>query len=755
MPAPIGRILQAKLAVGTSEDPLEEEADRVADEVLRAPMAAWARERRPRALVPMSETTLQLMQRRPARREDGNEAPASVDRVLRSGGGRPLDGEARSFFERRFGYDFSGVRVHTSTEAAASARTVGAKAYTVGRDIVFAAGRHAPGEREGRRLLAHELAHVVQQGGAAARPAEGPAAMTAGATAGAQTAAPIAVSPAPVHVARDAAADGNGSSANPAAAPKDTGEIVVASRAREIAKIREICHSTIITDGDVEEILRTLAPLEDAVIVAVMRALLPKERTDYVDNLNSPHVKWRREVLASLYAMKGPASEGGGPDCLNMLDTDVIEDMNLGGLSPLERQELIFVMDNVGAKKRAHILASDNGKAVQAVVAGGAPTSTDPKLDAGSTAREEALSKERAIDRAYLESDQGKEEVEAVMRPLKSFIVTSNDAVKVLDFLVARYDRNAPKDGPIQQPKLRALARALEENGLLDLFVEKLPEEAWNSPNGPEDLRRATFLAMITYRPPEKNVRMAEELLKTVLPVSAEEARLAYWLIKVMPPRVQDEFRRWEDGDLLRRLERSLPVEMQRSPSYEPLMTKVDERTGQIKDVSGEEAKALEDMKSLLDGLVNELQKDDGEQAAHWFYDSIRAEPAARRNGVAAVIRRLDTLGLLEPALERLGLPFLFREDNRLTTFQIISARDPVRLAAHARQLLSLGVFDWRVNADEAFYAFNLIKGLPEAERAAFLEADGGAWWTKIEEIGRRVGARVGGHHVLHGRQGR
>lgn len=79
--------------------------------------------------------------------------------------GRPLEPSARSFFESRLGHDFSGVRVHTDERAAESASAVGAHAYTVGRDVVFGAGRYSPNTPDGRRLLAHELAHVVQQDG--------------------------------------------------------------------------------------------------------------------------------------------------------------------------------------------------------------------------------------------------------------------------------------------------------------------------------------------------------------------------------------------------------------------------------------------------------------------------------------------------------------------------------------------------------------------------------------------------------------
>jgi hypothetical protein len=92
----------------------------------------------------------------------------AVDAGRRSPG-QPLEEGLRGFMESRFGQDFSRVRVHADAEAAASARAVNALAYTVGPDLVFGAGRYAPGSAEGRRLLAHELTHVVQQTGGGAR----------------------------------------------------------------------------------------------------------------------------------------------------------------------------------------------------------------------------------------------------------------------------------------------------------------------------------------------------------------------------------------------------------------------------------------------------------------------------------------------------------------------------------------------------------------------------------------------------------
>ncbi|MET0622224.1 MAG: DUF4157 domain-containing protein [Pyrinomonadaceae bacterium] len=86
----------------------------------------------------------------------------------RLGAGSPLAPELRAYFEPRLGLDLGGVRVHTGAQASAAARSLGAAAYAVGEDVVFGDGAYAPGTAAGRRLVAHELAHVAQQRGAAA-----------------------------------------------------------------------------------------------------------------------------------------------------------------------------------------------------------------------------------------------------------------------------------------------------------------------------------------------------------------------------------------------------------------------------------------------------------------------------------------------------------------------------------------------------------------------------------------------------------
>lgn len=105
---------------------------------------------------------VQLQGLRKGRPEDGAYAPPEVHRVL-STSGQPLAPILRSRFERGFSRDFSHVRVHANEDAANSARTVHAKAYTVGQQIVFGSGRYTPDTASGQQLLAHELAHTVQQ----------------------------------------------------------------------------------------------------------------------------------------------------------------------------------------------------------------------------------------------------------------------------------------------------------------------------------------------------------------------------------------------------------------------------------------------------------------------------------------------------------------------------------------------------------------------------------------------------------------
>jgi len=166
--------IQAKLKIGQPNDRYEQEADRVADHVMRMPEGK---------LLPVNGQSSSV-QRKPLcpecneKEEDespsvmpksaGNQTP-QITSGIRSqiqslqGGGQPLTQSARSFFEPRFGRSFANVRVHTDSNAATAAKAINAKAFTKGKDIAFGTGQYSPGTNTGKQLMAHELTHVVQQ----------------------------------------------------------------------------------------------------------------------------------------------------------------------------------------------------------------------------------------------------------------------------------------------------------------------------------------------------------------------------------------------------------------------------------------------------------------------------------------------------------------------------------------------------------------------------------------------------------------
>jgi len=146
--------IQTKPMLDTPGDTYEQEADRLADQVMRVPPGPVQR----------------LVQTEGDRANEATHAgaPPIVNEALRAPA-QVLDPVARTSMEGRFGYDFSKVRIHTDARAVESAQRLRARAYTVGNDIVFAAGQYHPESAAGRRLLAHELAHVVQQQESAGR----------------------------------------------------------------------------------------------------------------------------------------------------------------------------------------------------------------------------------------------------------------------------------------------------------------------------------------------------------------------------------------------------------------------------------------------------------------------------------------------------------------------------------------------------------------------------------------------------------
>jgi hypothetical protein len=157
-----GPRFERKPAISSPGDPHEREADEMANKVMRmadpaVQLQCVASQKKEEILVPI--------QRAAAATEVAHGRGTAVRASQQ--GGNPLVEATRGFFESRFGHDFSHVRIHADGQAADAARALNARAYTLGPNIVFGSGQYTPATDEGKRLLAHELTHVVQQSGAA------------------------------------------------------------------------------------------------------------------------------------------------------------------------------------------------------------------------------------------------------------------------------------------------------------------------------------------------------------------------------------------------------------------------------------------------------------------------------------------------------------------------------------------------------------------------------------------------------------
>ena len=164
--------VQTQMRVSSPSDPAEQEASAVGKTIMRMPNPDDARAPAPA----VSHRDTGVAQREAAAGAGHGHADPQVMEKLRSSSssGSPLPHDMRTFMEPRFKADFSGVRIHTDEHAAHLAAQLGARAFTIGRDIYFAKGEFRPDRPEGWELVAHELTHTIQQGGAAHAPVAPP-----------------------------------------------------------------------------------------------------------------------------------------------------------------------------------------------------------------------------------------------------------------------------------------------------------------------------------------------------------------------------------------------------------------------------------------------------------------------------------------------------------------------------------------------------------------------------------------------------
>lgn len=167
--------IQPKLKIGAANDPAEREADSVAERVMRMPAPASSNGdvrqilqgetvSRVCAECEEEESVLHRSPDRTAQATGSSGVSAATEKVIHSlGAGAPLHASERAFFEPRFGRDLSSVRIHSGSQANYASKTINARAFTLGNEIAFADGQYKPGSTQSRRLMAHELAHTIQQ----------------------------------------------------------------------------------------------------------------------------------------------------------------------------------------------------------------------------------------------------------------------------------------------------------------------------------------------------------------------------------------------------------------------------------------------------------------------------------------------------------------------------------------------------------------------------------------------------------------
>ena len=161
--------VQAKLAVNQPNDVYEQQADQMADQVMNTNNTGSQRFFKPSGADLQRKCQHCEEEEKPVNRKENSTAGVKGSEELDSyvgslgSSGQGLAASDRQFFESKFGHDFSGVKIHTGADAAQSAESINAKAYTSGNNIVFNDGQYAPESDSGKRLIAHELTHVVQQ----------------------------------------------------------------------------------------------------------------------------------------------------------------------------------------------------------------------------------------------------------------------------------------------------------------------------------------------------------------------------------------------------------------------------------------------------------------------------------------------------------------------------------------------------------------------------------------------------------------
>jgi hypothetical protein len=451
----------------------------------------------------------------------------------------------------------------------------------------------------------------------------------------------------------------------------------------------------------------------------------------------------RRSVLACYAAL--PREQ------LGAIDLKVLRSLSIEGMGLDETRAAQDTLRNIDDGARRELMASDNGAAIKRLMAA-------PRLSAKDSERllkeeQEAAEDEArlAASRAAIQAHEKDEAAKSLLDQVRSMLNEQDDgggtgAVAALDLLAGKRS---------EASALAYIGERMEEEGLVDTLLERLPPGSWFDTGA----HGQTLVQLVQSRLPWKNARLIDDLLSYGLfdwAVRDEEALFAYRLIKLLPLSGQYRFRQRDAGKWYLRLLDNLPdgpalpgLEIRKADTAEDIAAlkdqgiTVDEKSMLFNASELYERKLKEKgsggaLRELIAAFQQAQQGVYRDDEAKDLYRRLVAlggsslEPGRETPGDQvmreAVVHELDRLGYIDELFGELPEAFLFAEEHRVSTVKIMLARDPARVQAHARELLSRGATDWMVSDREAWLAYMCVKALPQDEREGFIAAHAELW---------------------------
>jgi len=662
---------------------------------------------------------------------------------------------------RHLGLQLNNLTIAIDESAGRSLRVHGAHGRTQRNLIELDPLHFKPGRFDDRALLAHELTHAAQTYNQAPvapslRLAEEEARENADAARLGRT---LNV---PLHRLQGVAFE------VPQTTPATTAvtslaTLVARNYRRERERIRVLLDGIIVTNGEVEQVLRILEPMAFETASALIESLDSQDRLRLVDEINTPHyARFRSQIIATIAALS--------ENELGQQDKSLLESVRFDALTTTELLALQRAFTYLPADARTAL--SEGDRAAEFHSLRNSPPGSYDREEAEQTL---ALQEEQRAVSVTLANANVRSQVYRLSQRLQALLLDA-DADKArsalrliagLDILATPPPQPQEQEQPASPPDgltmaaLRIIASDLDEQGAIDRLIDELPEPDRN--HGP---LRDAFRQLMSARAPWRNLQLVEELLDPGWwffgRVDREEAMLAYDIVMTMPLVDRERLIHLERGGLLRRMLNALPDELVQSPDF-ALPEVARTADGQVVEASHLYAPGgLRDSESELVGRTLEMFRDPagdadtGSRLAHLLEIARLQEPDAgdalspRHDAVlSSVVRRLDAEGLLEPFLSRLSPDQLASRDTAPYLAMVFEARDPVFARAYILQLLNHRKFLLfsldSVEPREAFLAFHLMLALPAADREAIETADGGKPWGRmLENLSNRTLAEAG-----------